>query len=141
MRFHDRSMFSRREFLWRLGGGLGGIALVQLLAEQALLADAAQAAEPTSSAALNGGLGLCNQTRRARKLKWPQGAPRPPTLGATRENRISGLTTPYDDGFSAGYLALVRPLPADLPLLAFRTREAHAMRHRRARWSGQCAQS
>ena len=31
--------FSRREFLWRLGGGLGGVALTQLLAQQGLLAD------------------------------------------------------------------------------------------------------
>jgi len=29
---------SRREFLWRFGGGLGGIALAQMLAEQGLLA-------------------------------------------------------------------------------------------------------
>ena len=33
--------FSRREFLWRFGGGLGGIALAQLLGEQNLLADSA----------------------------------------------------------------------------------------------------
>ncbi len=36
---------NRRDFLWRLGGGLGGIALVQLLAESGSLAPAS-AAEP-----------------------------------------------------------------------------------------------
>ena len=30
--------FDRREFLWRMGGGLGGIALASLLGEQGLLA-------------------------------------------------------------------------------------------------------
>jgi hypothetical protein len=33
--------FDRREFLWRFGGGLGGIALAQLLGEQNLLAEPA----------------------------------------------------------------------------------------------------
>src|SRR5438552_14695396 len=35
----DARLIERREFLWRFGGGLGGIALTQLLAEQGLLAD------------------------------------------------------------------------------------------------------
>jgi hypothetical protein len=43
--------FDRREFLWRFGGGLGGIALAQLLGEQQLLADALA---PTPE--FNGGL-------------------------------------------------------------------------------------
>ena len=30
---------SRREFLWRLGGGLGGVALAHLLGQNSLLAD------------------------------------------------------------------------------------------------------
>ncbi|MEX0675800.1 MAG: DUF1501 domain-containing protein [Pirellulales bacterium] len=34
-----RSCTTRREFLWNLGGGLGGIALAQLLAEAGLLGD------------------------------------------------------------------------------------------------------
>jgi hypothetical protein len=42
---------SRREALWRLGGGLGGIALAQLLAEEAH-----SAAPPGRRADLNGGL-------------------------------------------------------------------------------------
>ncbi len=40
---------TRRDLLWRLGGGLGGIALLDLLGRQGLLADA-------PSAELNGGL-------------------------------------------------------------------------------------
>jgi hypothetical protein len=36
------SITSRREFLWRLGGGLGGVALAQLLAGERLLADASR---------------------------------------------------------------------------------------------------
>jgi hypothetical protein len=43
--------FSRRDFLWRAGGGLGGIALAHLLAAQDLLGD-----EPRPRADLNGGL-------------------------------------------------------------------------------------
>lgn len=43
--------FDRREFLWRFGGGLGGIALAQLLGEQNLLAD-----ETKSKGDWNGGL-------------------------------------------------------------------------------------
>ena len=42
-------MTSRREFLWRFGGGLGGIALADLLSRGGLLG-----AEPQSD--LNGGL-------------------------------------------------------------------------------------
>jgi hypothetical protein len=42
---------SRRDLLWRLGGGLGGIALAQLLGEAGLLAD-----PPTPRADFNGGL-------------------------------------------------------------------------------------
>lgn len=48
--FEDRSL-PRREFLWRFGGGLGGIALAQLLGEQGLLADIAM-----GKPELNGGL-------------------------------------------------------------------------------------
>ncbi len=38
---------SRREFLWHLGGGLGGIALSQLLTEGGLLAREAESGRPT----------------------------------------------------------------------------------------------
>ena len=37
----DRRMVDRREFLWRFGGGLGGVALAHLLGSQHLLAGAA----------------------------------------------------------------------------------------------------
>ena len=43
--------FDRREFLWRFGGGLGGIALAHLLGEEALLAN-----EVKARADWNGGL-------------------------------------------------------------------------------------
>ncbi len=43
---------SRREFLWNLGGGLGGIALAQLLGQNGLLADTAT----TAASDLNGGI-------------------------------------------------------------------------------------
>ena len=46
-------LIDRREFLWRFGGGLGGIALTHLLAQNGLLADAVS---PTSRASLNGGV-------------------------------------------------------------------------------------
>lgn len=35
----DASLLDRREFLWRFGGGLGGIALACLLGRQGLLAN------------------------------------------------------------------------------------------------------
>ncbi len=37
----DARLVDRREFLWRFGGGLGGIALVHLLGQQGLLAETA----------------------------------------------------------------------------------------------------
>ncbi len=52
--------FSRREFLWRFGGGLGGVALVHLLGQHGLLAETGQSsnqvAAPTPADSLNGGL-------------------------------------------------------------------------------------
>ncbi len=47
------SSFDRREFLWRFGGGLGGIALAHLLGSEGLLADT-PAARPRAD--FNGGL-------------------------------------------------------------------------------------
>src|SRR6187455_2667897 len=38
----DFARFDRREFLWRFGGGLGGVALAHLLGQDRLLADAQQ---------------------------------------------------------------------------------------------------
>jgi hypothetical protein len=53
---------SRRDLLWRLGGGLGGVALARLLGEQGLLADARPRAE------LNGGLHHKAKARRVIQL-------------------------------------------------------------------------
>ena len=55
--------FSRRELLWQLGGGLGGIALTQLLGRDALLADA-----PAADPALGGGLHHPAKARRVVQL-------------------------------------------------------------------------
>src|SRR3954454_8865265 len=49
---NDARMIDRREFLWRFGGGLGGVALAHLLATDGLLAESLQPAKPE----LNGGL-------------------------------------------------------------------------------------
>jgi hypothetical protein len=49
----DQRYPTRRELLWRLGGGLGGIALAQLLGEQGLLAETTP---QTDRAELDGGL-------------------------------------------------------------------------------------
>ena len=49
----DHQLIDRREFLWRFGGGLGGIALAHLLGENGLLADAAA---PAPRSALGGGV-------------------------------------------------------------------------------------
>jgi hypothetical protein len=48
---HSNLPLSRRELLWRMGGGLGGIALAHLLGQDGLLADT-----PASSIARSGGL-------------------------------------------------------------------------------------
>src|SRR5256885_4945127 len=48
----QKRLLPRREFLWRFGGGLGGIALTHLLGEQGLLADVVGHGRPE----LNGGL-------------------------------------------------------------------------------------
>lgn len=45
-------MFDRREFLWRFGGGLGGIALAHLLGRQGLLAES----RPVTGVGATGGL-------------------------------------------------------------------------------------
>ena len=47
----DARLIDRREFLWRFGGGLGGIAMASLLGRQGLLADTAP-----SRPEFNGGL-------------------------------------------------------------------------------------
>src|SRR5205085_5223003 len=47
----NSSVFDRREFLWRFGGGLGGIAMAHLLGTQGSLAEA-----PKPKSEFNGGL-------------------------------------------------------------------------------------
>src|SRR5438477_4395287 len=59
--------FTRRDLLWRLGGGLGGIALADLLARQGLLADA-------PSPELNGGVHHRARARRVIQLFMNGGA-------------------------------------------------------------------
>ncbi|MFO1497197.1 MAG: DUF1501 domain-containing protein [Verrucomicrobiota bacterium] len=48
----DPRILDRREFLWRFGGGLGGVALIHLLGRDGLLANTSPGRDP----ALNGGL-------------------------------------------------------------------------------------
>src|SRR5689334_10659407 len=59
----DGRMLDRREFLWRFGGGLGGIALAHLLGAQGLLADV-----PHPRAEFNGGLHHRARARRVVQL-------------------------------------------------------------------------
>lgn len=59
----DRRLLDRREFLWRFGGGLGGIALIHLLGSQGLLAET-----PQPKAELNGGLHHRAKARRVVQL-------------------------------------------------------------------------
>src|SRR5262245_51886913 len=61
---------SRRNFLWHLGGGLGGIALAQLLGESGLLADT----PPKPRADLNGGLHHPAKVKRVVQLFMNGGA-------------------------------------------------------------------
>jgi len=56
---------NRREFLWNLGGGLGGIALATLLGDAGLLADSGS---PAPAADLNGGLHHRAKARRVVQL-------------------------------------------------------------------------
>ena len=56
----------RREFLWSLGGGLGGVALAHLLGSQGLLAGTAERSRPRPD--LDGGLHHRAQARRVVQL-------------------------------------------------------------------------
>lgn len=62
---------SRREFLWRYGGGLGGIALAHLLGQQGLLGDSGT---PQPKTDLNGGLHHPAKVRRVIQLFMNGGA-------------------------------------------------------------------
>src|SRR6266536_5096796 len=56
----DSRLIDRREFLWRFGGGLGGVAMVHLLGQHGLLAETGQSSDQvaasTAANGLNGGL-------------------------------------------------------------------------------------
>jgi Protein of unknown function (DUF1501) len=64
MQSRDSQLIPRRDFLWRFGGGLGGVALAHLLGSQGLLASDASQAGPR---ALGGVLG--NGTHHPAKAK------------------------------------------------------------------------
>src|SRR6187401_3188957 len=61
---------SRREFLWRFGGGLGGVAMAHLLGMEGLLADVALKPNP----ALNGGVHHHAKVKRVVQLFMNGGA-------------------------------------------------------------------
>ncbi|HEY7315835.1 MAG TPA: DUF1501 domain-containing protein [Gemmataceae bacterium] len=67
---------SRREMLWRMGGGLGGVALAQLLGRQGLLADTPAA----KRAELNGGLHHRAKVKRVIQLFMNGGVSQPDTF-------------------------------------------------------------
>ena len=66
----DSNLFNRREFLWRYGGGLGGIAMAQLFGAQGLLADTL--AKPNLE--FNGGLHHRAKVKRVVQLFMNGGA-------------------------------------------------------------------
>ena len=68
---------SRREFLWNLGGGLGGVALAHLLADEGLLAtDRAGNGEGAREAQGTPSLGLETNTKPATRVHHPAKAAR-----------------------------------------------------------------
>ncbi len=66
----NRQSLNRREFLWRFGGGLGGVAMAHLLGMEGLLADAALKPDP----ALNGGVHHRAKVKRVVQLFMNGGA-------------------------------------------------------------------
>src|SRR4051794_22143114 len=62
--------FNRREFLWRFGGGLGGIAMAHLMGTEGLIADTL----PSPSPELNGGLHHRAKVKRVVQLFMNGGA-------------------------------------------------------------------
>src|SRR3954464_4234113 len=85
--FRNRSL-PRREFLWRFGGGLGGVALAQLLGEQGLLGEtSAGLGKPE----LNGGLHHRARAKRVIQLFMNGGASQMDTFDYKPELiRLSG---------------------------------------------------
>jgi hypothetical protein len=84
--------WDRRSFLWRLGGGLGGIALAQLLGEQRLLADDAAPADD-----LDGGLHHRARARRVVQL-FMSGAASQCDLFDYKPKLIERNGQPWDPG-------------------------------------------
>src|SRR5260370_12394622 len=68
---HNPGDVCRREFLWRFGGGLGGIALAHLLGQQGLLAGA-PSLKPRAD--LNGGIHHRAKVKRIVQLFMNRGA-------------------------------------------------------------------
>src|SRR3954470_4217189 len=84
---------SRREFLWRMGGGLGGVALAHLLGQQNLLAETSKANSSGTVPAvyLNGGLHHPAKVKRVVQLFMNGGASQCDTFDYKPElNRLHG---------------------------------------------------
>ena len=64
----DASLIDRREFLWRFGGGLGGIALTHLLATEGLLAAEGNPSSSPTSAATTGVLKGLHHPAKAKRV-------------------------------------------------------------------------
>jgi hypothetical protein len=64
----DRRIVDRREFLWRFGGGLGGIALAHLLATEGLLAQVSRAGSTAAGQGVLKGLHHPPKARRVVQL-------------------------------------------------------------------------
>jgi hypothetical protein len=85
-------MTTRREFLWRCGGGLGGVALARLLAGSGALAD-----DPRPKPEFNGGLHHPAKVRRVVQLFLNGGVSQPDTFDYKPElERRHGK--PFDPG-------------------------------------------
>src|SRR5438132_10422402 len=85
-------MTTRRQFLWRFGGGLGGVALAQLLAEAGALADA-----PQPRPEFNGGLHHPAKVKRVVQLFMNGGVSQPDTFDYKPELE-SRHGKPFDPG-------------------------------------------
>lgn len=94
----------RREFLWRVGGGLGGIALTQLLASHGLFADSPVKDRALASAStkndLNGGLHHRAKVKRIVQLFMNGGASQCDTFDHKPE-LIKRSGEKYDSGLTA----------------------------------------
>lgn len=106
-----QTAISRRDLLWRLGGGLGGIALADLLGRQGLLADA-----PTAD--LNGGVHHRARARRVIQLFMNGGASQVDTFDYKPTlDRLHGQ--PFDPG---EHVEAVTSTPGQLMKCPFRFR-------------------